>query len=571
MKDTSAGSQTDAPLNDRPRDVVARALPAFVTEPLRCVRQESDDVHQFVRRMACAESVIKFLAACTHGVLADLMPSLPSNYVDRIHDRFIPQKGSKFPGLGDWVNLFKDSLRSLGEATPDWLQPIRDFTDQEFSSGTPEYAFCSLIDRLRRANAEVPEVYNGEDLFDRITKLRNHYSHGALTGGFAARVNPPFEAALASLARSAIRGRIRVIAIKRFCPSDRDLIEVIDVETHDVLRLSTQGMDGNPEFRDVYVGPFGSKSMEDFTRLGAFVRYDYDRRDVLIFNGRDSASLRYLSYRSGDVHDGDHSAKDLAHRFCVARVELPSEVPAESPAATPLPSGTIPQVSDQPKEQDVPQLETGASQDQVVQQPSQAELREKAERDFELLLDAPRLGASPHALLSRWELRLTSALSLAQRHEFFENTWKSVVARKMVNSEQAHFLGSLAQRLGIVERAVQIFREMLKAAPLDKELMSRLGNALLVLGREQKARGNREESKASFGEALRVLKTAFPAGPMSDYERSMAARTFSCAVSAASRLGDYGQAISIAEQGLKVCPGDQQLQSQLDYHRDRER
>ncbi len=571
MKISSSGSHAGALVDDRSKGAGASTLPAFVTEPLRCVRQESDDLHQFVRRMAFAESVVKFLAACTHGVLADLMPSLPKDYVDRIHDRFIPQKGSKFPGLGDWVNLFKDSLRGLGEATPEWLQPVRDFTDQEFSSDTPEHAFCSLIDRLRRANAEVPEVYNGEDLFDRITKLRNHYSHGALTGGFAARVNPPFEAALASLARSAIRGRIRVIATKRFCPSDRYAIEVIDVETHDVLRLSTQGMDGNPEFRDVYVGPFDSKSMEDFTRLGALVRYDYDRRDVLIFNGRDSASLRYLSYRSGDVHDGDHSVTDLAHRFCVARVELPAEVPAEPLAPAPLLEGTASQIVDQPKEQEVPSPDAGATPEPVVQQPSQAELREKAERDFEVLLDTSRLGSSPHALLTRWEARLTSALSLAQRHEFFENTWKSVVARKMVNSEQAHFLGSLAQRLGMVERAVQIFRVMLNAAPADKELMSRLGNALLVLGREQKSRGNREESRASFSEALRVLKTAFPSGSLSDYERSMAARTFSCAVSAASRLGDYVQAISIAEQGLKVCPGDQQLQSQLDYHRDRER
>lgn len=571
MSTNASGSQLSAFSNPPAARRNGSVLPAFVTEPLRCVRQESDDVHQFVRLIAFAEIVVKFLAAAAHGALADQDVPLREDYVRRFNERFIPSEIGKSPSLGDWRNLLKDALGALGDATPDWLRSTREFADREFATKSAVHTFCWTIDRLRRPNAELPERYSGWDLLDRITQLRNHYAHGALTGGFARRINPALEAALDALSAGAIQSSIRVIATKRYCPRERDKVEVIDAESHEVLRLGTEDMVADVAFHDVYVGPAASMSIGDFVRVGALFMYDYDRRDMLAFNGRERVALRYLSYRSGDVHAWDYIPSQLPRRFCVDDVEAPASIAVEVPAA-PVPPESAASVDEVIR---VP--EVAASPDVVsatqpaVAQPSQDELREKAERDFDSLLALPRLMTNPSGLLALWESRLATGLSLAQQHEFFENVWKAVTSRGMTISEQSHFLGSLAQRLGLVERAVRIFKEMHTKDPSDKELMSRLGNALLVLGREQKSSGNRELSKASFSAALKVLKNAFPSGPLDEYERSMAARTYSCAVSAASRLGDYEEAIRLAELGLQACPGDPQLQKQLEYHRERVR
>jgi hypothetical protein len=548
-------------------------FPAFVTEPLNCVESESDDVHRFIRLIAFAEGAVKFLAACAHAALSGQDVPLRDGYVQKFRTRFIDKDDlGKYPSLGDWKELLQDAMTGLGNSAPQWLRDVRAFADQEFRASTEIYNFCAQIDRLKRPNAEVPLFYKGWEFLGKITTLRNHYSHGALTGGFARRINPSLCLALQTFATESMKQPVQVVWTKRYPPRERQKVEIVDAATHRTRSIDAEDLVTEVTFFDVYVGPRDCTAIGKFNRIGGLYLYDYDSRDVYVFNGREKRLIRYLSYRSGSVISVEYAEADLDARFCVDEVESGGQpaAPDDSPqmhvdapktasgskAATQLPAMT--------------DGGSGSEEPSAAEPLTRVDHSERLRQRFESLASGPRISTGFPRLLSYWEEDLVRSLSLSQQREFLDSAWSLLTRLPRAPESHAHFVGSLAQRLGMVDIAVTVFRDMLERDPGNKELMSRLGNALLVQGREQRESGERELSRESFTEAKTILLSALPEGPLSDFERRLAARTFSCAVSAASRLGDHQEAIEIARRGLAACPGDHQLESQLQYHLERE-
>jgi hypothetical protein len=552
-------------------DSSALNFPAFVTEPLNCVESESDDVHRFIRLIAFAEGAVKFLAACAHAALSGQDVPLRSEYVDKFRTRFIDKDDvGKYPSLGDWKELLQDAMTGLGNSAPHWLRDARAFADQEFRASTDVFKFCAQIDRLKRPNAEVPLFYKGWEFLGKITTLRNHYSHGALTGGFARRINPALCLALETFAKESMKQPVQIVWTKRYPPRERQKVEIVDTATHRTRSIDAEDLVTEVTFFDVYVGPRGCTAIGNFNRIGGLYLYDYDSRDVYVFNGREKRLIRYLSYRSGSVIPVEYSEADLDARFCVDEVESGGQ-----PDATAAPTETQGDVletsaaSEAATSNELP-TEPVLDSEEPPEPLPRVDHSERLRQQFESLVSTPRISTGFHRLLNYWEEDLVRSLSLSQQREFLNFAWSLLSRSPQAPESHAHFVGSLAQRLGMVDIAVTVFRDMLERDPRNKELMSRLGNALLVQGREQRQSGDRELSRDSFAEAKMLLLRALPDGPLSEFEQRMAARTFSCAVSAASRLGEYQEAIEIARRGLKACPGDHQLESQLQYHLERE-
>lgn len=573
---------------------------------LRCIAADTDQldnaVHRFVRLMACYEVLIKLLSNAAHAILLD--DGASQRYCKTVQDRFVDKR----PALGDWFHILDVTCQKLGKDGPPWIAANMRWLREESDKDAPVSRLCRHIAIARQPLlTEGPnQRYTALEGLRRIVNLRNAFGHGALTPRFAKRYNTLLAEALEVLVRSLkISETWRFSVPLRYDPADPRRAFVRDPEDADAAPRCIPLGDRTtaPRWELLHVGS-SRDSFEDSVCLGPMIVYEGDMGDYIFLNTFEDGEAEYLSYRSGtfDVRpvvsdwreffgtgvspssDEEALPTSITCGTCGApySISCPKCGATHSPApvgslTSPTVAGAAPSDSAAPiitAPQPVAPREEAKDVLPVAPVPSVAPptIPPHGPSVRDLVAAFRELGTRPHApdwmsTLDEWERTLNS-LSDELLTQLFAEMAKDVQAADAPDS-LLQFLGNLQQRLGFHEEAVSQLCQWSARMPDSKDRKSRYGLALLQWGTQLKADGKAahksnliELGKSKMALAKKVLSESRYKDPKGRTEVLHNVRALSILVDACCRRGEFDEAASFCDEGLKLEPDHQRLNSQ---------
>ncbi|HMN39470.1 MAG TPA: hypothetical protein PKE29_01400 [Phycisphaerales bacterium] len=535
--------------------------------------QLDDSVHRFVRLMACYEVVIKLLGNAAHAV--HIERSLNQSYCVDFENAFVQNR----PSLGTWLGIVRQHSGYLARSGPAWLAVSMKWLREPGRKNSVLSRLSKYIGAVRQTlPSDGPiQAYSGLDCLGQVVYLRNAFSHGALTPRFAERYNDLLTAALEEYVLGLQIGSNWKFAVPlRYDPSDPTHAFVMNPEAPDSAPRSIPLGDRStkPRWHSLYVGD-SLDSFEDCVRLGPMMRYERTLRDYVFLNTYGDGEAEFLSYRSGDfdVRPASHDWRE----FFGLVLSVPAEV---APDATSVPAASVPTVAPPPtpapavSATPAPEVEPKALQAIAPDPKSQSTtpLVPAGPSIRDILAAFVELGRRAHApdwghTLDEWERMLTP---------FSDETLQQLFAEMKAHAQSAQgvdslllFLGNLQQRLGFHEDAAAQFKELVDKDPESNDRRSRYGCALLLWGNQLKAEGKTSRNNALIGKGKGVLgdaKVALIASLYKDPDTRAEVwhniRALSMLVDACCRRGEFQEAAVYCDEGLKLEPENQRLNSQ---------
>ncbi|MBX3403276.1 MAG: hypothetical protein KF699_07690 [Phycisphaeraceae bacterium] len=536
--------------------------------------QLDDSVHRFVRLMACFEVVIKLLGNAAHAV--HIERHLSQTYCVSFEQAFIQKR----PSLGSWLTLVGQHSAYLARSGPSWLAGSMKWLRE---AGRKDSVLSRLSKYVGAVRQTLPsdgliQAYSGLDCLGQIVYLRNAFSHGALTPRFAERYNDLLTAALEEFVCGLKIGSNWMFAVPlRYDPSDPTRAFVMNPEAPDSAPKSIPLGDRStkPRWNSLYVGE-SLESFEDCVRLGPMMRYERTLRDYVFLNSYGDGEAEFLSYRSGDF-DVRPASQDWREFFGLVLAVPPEVAPATvvpSPEPTPTPTQTAATLDAKIDAQPIGPAPTPVvpTSPPVGSAPQSAPSVASGPSVRDILAAFVDLGTRHHTpdwgrTLDEWE-RMLSPLSDEVLVQLFSEMETQSQASSAADSLLL-FLGNLQQRLGFHEEAAARFKELADKEPGNNDRRSRYGCALLLWGNQLKAEGKAKHNntlvskgKDVLGEAKATLSGSLYAQPETRSEVWHNVRALSMLVDACCRRGEFQEAAVYCDEGLKLEPENQRLNSQ---------